>query len=275
MKICFNQGTSMKYSTLERDLELSVQYGYDMIELRFDKLHDYLRRHKPESLKKFFDENPIGAYAFDGLISPNLREGAPLDDIYEELELFCEIGRMIGCDKTVVVPALHGGKFTEAEIKEDMTEVLNKLADFAEPKGMKLALEFLGYPNCSVNTYNQAMDIVAAVNRDSVGVVLDCFHFFSMGSRIEDIRARELPNVFVFHIDDGEDSVVGTILNDDTRLFPGDGVYPLVDVVRLLEEKGYDDVASVELFRPEYYEMDIEELFRVSKEKTLNVLVGI
>ena len=54
MKICFNQGTSMKYSTLERDLELAVQYEYDMIELRFDKLHDYMRRYKPEHLKNFF-----------------------------------------------------------------------------------------------------------------------------------------------------------------------------------------------------------------------------
>ena len=45
MKICFNQAATMKNSTLESDLEYCEKYHYDLIELRLDKLHDYLTRH--------------------------------------------------------------------------------------------------------------------------------------------------------------------------------------------------------------------------------------
>ena len=146
------------------------------------------------------------------MVFPNLRGDNGIDDVIQELKFFCEIGQMIGCDKTVVVPSLHDGSHKQNEIKDDFVAVMHQLADLAEPYGMKLVLEPLGYPNCSVNTFNQAMDIVQAVNRDSVGIVIDCFHFFSMGSRVEDIRKRELPKVVVFHINDGEDSVVGSLL---------------------------------------------------------------
>jgi 2-keto-myo-inositol isomerase len=33
-----------------------------------------------------------------------------------------------------------------------------------------------------------------------------------------------------------------------------------------------EDVVSLELFRPEYYEMDLDDVFRIGKEKSIRVL---
>ncbi len=54
MKIAFNQATTMKYSTLQQDLEVCEKYGYDLIEIRLDKLKAYLENHTVEELKQFF-----------------------------------------------------------------------------------------------------------------------------------------------------------------------------------------------------------------------------
>lgn len=50
--------------------------------------------------------------------------------------------------------------------------MLTELSDIAEPYGVKIALEFVGHPQCTVNTFEQAYDIVNTVNRDNVGLVL-------------------------------------------------------------------------------------------------------
>jgi 2-keto-myo-inositol isomerase len=47
-------------------------------------------------------------------------------------------------------------------------------------------------------------------------------------------------------------------------LLPGLGILPLADIVGALKGIGYDRVASVEIFRPEYWERDPFELARAA-----------
>jgi len=271
MKICFNQATTMKYSTLEKDLALCEKAGYELIEIRLDKLRDYLKTHTVDDLAAFFRSGRIKPYAFNALEFITFRDEAGYKTIKEDLVFLCEVGEKIGCKKIVVVPTFDVGGYTRKEIKDESVRALNDLADTAEKYGVRLAFEFVGYPNCSVNTFGQAYDIVEAVNRDSVGMVLDCFHFHAMGSRMEDLKKADPKKIFIFHIDDSEDLPIGA-LRDNNRLWPGDGVVDLDGILSILKEKGYSEMASVELFRPEYWEWDIEEAIRVGKEKTEKVV---
>jgi 2-keto-myo-inositol isomerase len=43
MKLCFNEATTIGNSTLEQDLILCERLGYDLIEIRLDKLREYLQ----------------------------------------------------------------------------------------------------------------------------------------------------------------------------------------------------------------------------------------
>lgn len=267
MKICFNQATTMKNSTLEKDLELCEKYGYELIEIRLDKLKDYLKTHTVDDLANFFKSSRIKPYAFNALEFITFRDEAGYRQIKDDLKFLCEVGEKIGCKKIVVVPTFDIGGYTKTQIKEESIRVLNDLADFAEKYGVKLAYEFVGYPNCSVNTFGQTYDIVKAVNRENVGMVLDCFHFHAMGSRIEDLKKADPKKIFIFHIDDSEDLPVGA-LRDDKRLWPGEGAVDLDSILKTLKEIGYSEMASVELFRPEYWDWDIEKTIKVGKEKT-------
>ncbi|VBB07253.1 Hypothetical protein LUCI_2497 [Lucifera butyrica] len=271
MKLCFNQATTMKHSNLETDLALCEKHGYDFIEIRLDKLKDYLTTHSLDDLAAFFKRSRIKPYAFNALEFITFRDAAGYQEIKENLKFLCEAGARIDCHKTVVVPTFDVGGYTRNQIKEESIKVLNELADFAAKYGMKLAYEFVGYPNCSVNTFGQTYEIVKAVNRDNVGMVLDCFHFHAMGSRIEDLRQADASKIFIFHIDDAEDLPVGA-LRDDKRLWPGDGAINLDLILQTLKEIGYSEMVSVELFRPEYWDWDIEKTVKTGKEKTKAVV---
>lgn len=271
MKICFNQATTMKNSTLESDLELCEKYHYDLIEIRLDKLRDYLTRHSLVDLRAFFDAHHIKPFAFNALEFINFRDEKGFAEIMDGLKFCAKAGEMIGCKRVVIVPTFDVGDKTITEIREETVRVIHIMADYAEPFGLSLAFEFVGYPNCSVNTFAQAYDIVKTVNRKNVGVVLDCFHFHAMGSRFEDLEAASADKIFILHLDDSEDLPVGAA-RDHNRLMPGEGVIDLPRILSTLKRIGYDSMVSIELFRPEYWDWPDEENIRVCYERTCNTI---
>lgn len=271
MKLCFNQATTMKNSTLDSDLALCERYGFDYIEIRLDKLQEYLTQHSIDDLKAFFAANHIRPYAFNALEFINFRDEAGFVQIMEGLRFCCDMGDVIGCHRVVIVPTFDVGNKTIREIHEETVRVIRIMEEYAAPRGMQLAFEFVGYPNCSVNTFGQAYDIVKAVNRETVGIVLDCFHFHSMRSAISHLKQADARKIFIFHIDDSEDLPIGAA-RDCHRLMPGDGAIDMQAILQTLKEIGYDRMASVELFRPEYWDWPDEKTIRVSLEKTKAVL---
>jgi 2-keto-myo-inositol isomerase len=271
MKIAFNQATTMKYSSLQLDLEYCEKHGYDFIEIRLDKLKVYLQNHTVEDLKMFFDGHRIKPYAFNALEYISFRDEAGYRKINDDLKFLCEVGVVIGCKKIIVVPTFDVGDYSKQQIKKETVKVLHELADIAQSYDTKLALEFVGYPNCSVNTFGQAYDIVKEVGSEHVGVVLDCFHFHAMNSTIEDLQQADASKIFVFHIDDCEDLPVGA-LRDHHRVWPGEGAINIDLILRTLKDIGYSEMVSIELFRPEYWEWDIERTIGVAKDTTVKAI---
>lgn len=153
------------------------------------------------------------------------------------------------------------------EVKKDSINSVNALANIGEKYNIKLAYEYLGFPDTSVNSFSQCYDIVRTINRDNVGIVLDCFHFYASGSKIEDLKEARAEKIFVFHINDCKDLPLNT-LQDSDRLWPGDGVIPLDKIFNSLKLINFDGVATVELFNPDYWKWDPEKTIKVAKEKT-------
>ncbi len=65
------------------------------------------------------------------------------------------------------------------------------------------------------------------------------------------IDALDPKLIQVFHINDAED-LPREQLEDRHRLLPGLGILPLREIAAAFKRIGYDKVASVEIFRPEY-----------------------
>ena len=173
----------------------------------------------------------------------------------------CRIASEVGCPYVVVVPSpLPEGK-SESDVIKESAVTLTELSEIAERFNVALAFEFLGQPQCSVQTLDVASRIVEATGRTNVGLVIDSFHFYAGGSTIESIERLDAEKLFIFHINDAED-LPREELEDRHRLLPGLGILPLGEIVGALKEAGYDRVASVEIFRPEYWERDPFELAR-------------
>lgn len=272
MKLCFNEATTLENSNLEKDLTICEQNGYDYIEIRtMDKLPEYLKTHTLDDLATYFQDHHIKPLALNALVFFNNRDEAGHAAIIREFQEMMHICDKIGAKYVVAVPLVTTEKILKKDIKQSCIEVLQELSNIAESHGVKIALEFVGHPECTVNTFEDAYDIVQAVNRDNVGLVFDSFHFHAMGSNIENLKNADGSKIFIFHIDDTEDFQIG-LLTDDDRVWPGHGAIDLEAHITTLKKIGYSDVVSVELFRPEYYQLTPEETIEKAKTTTLEVI---
>lgn len=271
MLLGFNGATTMKAS-LPQDIAAASQAGFKALEIWAAKMDDYLAEHGVMELKALFAAHGVQPASINSIEFITFRPPEEYQQIKARCRELGELAQALGCDKIVVVPSpIPESGATEKEIRAESVRVLRELAAIAEPYGVKLAFEFLGFPWCSVRTLGQCYDIIKEVNQPNVGLVIDTCHFYAGGSDLHDIERLHAPKLFIFHINDVENRPRETI-EDAHRLLPGEGIIPLDDILIRLSHIGYDGLCSIELFRPEYWERDSVELARAARRATLDVL---
>ncbi len=269
LKLGYNEATCMKKSSVEMDLELCEKYGYDYIELRLDMLKEYFKTHTVEDLQDYFATHNIKPFAFNSIEDINFCDEKQWKELKELFLFGCEVAQKIQNPYIIVVPTVREGmeKLTEEEVFNDSVKVLNELADLAEPYGVKLSFEPIGDRRWCCNSLRQAWEIVQAVDRDNVGLTVDCINFY-MHDKCADVEyISKIPRekLFVFHINDCEDLPL-RVLDHCDRIMPGKGCIPVQEIADQVKKTGYDEIASLELFRPEYWEMDPEEVIKMGAE---------
>jgi 2-keto-myo-inositol isomerase len=273
MKLSINGGTTMT-ADLETDIRSAGAAGFDLVELRSNKLYEYLDDHSVEDLRALLDETGVGVLSINTLEHITWRSDEDYAAIKAECEKLSEISAAIGCPYVLSVPgALRQGPKSEEETIEESVRVLNELADIAEPHGIKIGFEFLGEAGNSVQTLDLGSKIVDLVGRESVGNVIDTYHFYAGSSSWEALENLDPRKLFIFHINGAED-LPKEELNDSKRLYPGEGILPITRMKETLDKVGYDGPASVEIFRPEYWERDPYVVAREAKsaaEKALGI----
>jgi 2-keto-myo-inositol isomerase len=271
MKLSFNGATTM-HADLVTDIRAAAAAGFEYLEIWAAKLRRNVRDHSLDDLKQLFNDHGIRPLSINSIEHITFRSERDYDRIKAECEQLTEIAAALDCPYVVVVPGkLPPREVSRDEIIRESVRVLHELADIAARHNVALAFEFLGQTDCSVQTVDLADEIVRRVDRANVGLVIDAFHFYAGGSTIEMIEALDPQRLFIFHIDDAED-LPREKLTDAHRLLPGLGILPLKEMISAFRKIGYGANASVEIFRPEYWERDPFALARDAKAAVEEVL---
>jgi 2-keto-myo-inositol isomerase len=252
-------------SDLETDIRIAGVAGYDALEITATKLDKFLETRSIADARKLIDAAKLKTHAINSIEKIN---SDPRETVLARTRQISECCQHLACPWIVAVPGPAPAGTKWGAIRDDTLASLRAMSEVAAQFGTNIAFEFLGFPWCSVQTAAQAWEIVQATDRANVGVVIDTCHFYAGGSTLDSIRAIDARWLAVFHINDVEQMPKEKI-TDAHRLFPGDGVIPLKEIIGAVRGIGYDGVASVEIFRPEYWQRDplavAREAFRKSK----------
>ena len=266
LQLGFNEATCKENSCVAQDIRLCGKFGYQAIELRLDMLKAYFKAYTIEDLKALLEEHYLQPFALNSIENINFCTPKAWKELLELFIFACETAQKIGNPYIVVVPTMTDEYQTrsEKEVTADSVKVLNQLADIAEPYGVKLAFEPIGDRRWCCNSLRHAIEIIKEVDRDSVGLVVDCINFY-MHDKCSDLASiGKIPpgKLFVFHLNDCEDLPFGE-LDHCHRIMPGHGCIPIAEISRAVQDAGYTGPACLELFRPEYWEMEAEEVIEL------------
>ena len=272
MQIALNGATTMK-ADLATDIRVARDAGFPYLEIWAAKLRKYLKTNSTADLGKLFAEHNVQPLSINSIEHITFRSAEDYSRIKDECEELSSIAEALECPYVVVVPGRLPAKLpSRQEILDESARVLEELGTIAESHGVALGFEFLGQADCSVQTLDLANEIVTRVGRRNIGLVIDSFHFYAGESTIESIDSVDPDQLFIFHINDAED-LPRQQLQDAHRLLPGLGILPLKEMLQAFRRIGYDRVASIEIFRPEYWERNPLELAReahLAVERILN-----
>jgi 2-keto-myo-inositol isomerase len=270
MQLAFHSATTMT-SNLETDVAITAQAGFNALELWVEKIDRYLAAHTLTDLNTLFASHHVKPLAINSIEFIAFR-GNEYAQIQARLHELGKIAQAIGCRTIVVVPSPSPGRDVPwTDILAEYVKVLRDLSDIASRYQVRLSFEFLGFGWCSVRTPRAASAIVQQVARDNVGLTIDAAHFYGGGGLLSELDALDPSQIFAFHLDDLEDTPKEAI-SDATRLLPGLGVVPLDNICARLKHIGYTGPCAVELFRPEYWGWDPQELAIKAHQAAIKVL---
>lgn len=270
MQLGFNGATTMT-SPFETDVRIASAAGFDVLEITATKLDSYLQTRTLADARRQIDAAKLKTHAINSIEKINFRDAAGRQQVLARTQQISEWCKTLDCPWIIAVPGPYPAGTSWQAIRDNTMTSLRAMSEIAAQSGTNIAFEFLGFPWCAVRTAAQAWEIVRTLNLSNVGIVIDTCHFFAGGSTLDSIRAIDAKKLAVFHIND-VDQTPKEQIEDANRLFPGDGVIPLKDIIGAVRSTGFDGVASVEIFRPEYWQRDPIAVAKEAHLKSKRVL---
>ena len=270
MKLGLNGATTLK-ADLATDIAVAGKAGFDFVEIWAAKLLGYLDRGGLPALRRDLRRAGVTPATLNSVERITFNDPSGHIRMLEEFQRLCRVAEAIGCETILVVPSPRPKRVSDGAIERESVRVLRELSRLAKPHGVRLAYEFLGFADCTVNKLAQCAAIVEKVARPNVGLVLDTFHFFAGGSTLASIRAVDPRHIFMVHLNDVE-RAPRRKMHDALRLYPGKGIIPLRGILRELRGIGYTGQMSVEIFRPQYWSRSPLQVAREARAATLPLL---
>ena len=246
MLLGIHQNTSSA-SGYRGSLEGWARAGIRYVELNDRMLDGFLERDTLLGARRCMTDlglTPVsGAAVLPDVWIPGPARAASLETWRQRCEQFAGLGL-----QRIYCPSIT----TRAVTAEDFAatpDCIREVGDIAGEYGLTAMIEFLRV-STHLATLSSALDVIRAAEHPNVRPMLDFFHFWSGLSKFEDLDLLEPGELAHAHF---QDLLAGPreLINNDSRLIPGDGIAPLVRIIQKLVEKHYEGTLSVELFRAE------------------------
>jgi 2-keto-myo-inositol isomerase len=267
MTLAIHQSTS-DGAGYRKSLEGWSRAGIQHVELTNTLLDEFLKSNSLAAARRVLTDlghTPVSAATgVIGLCAPDPNRMASLDNLKKRCETYAALG-------LTYVYATTGT--TQKVAPDDYRVCLDNMreaADIARQFGMTLLIEFVRNSSF-ISTLTTLLKLTRAAAHPNLGAMLDCYHFWSGLDKFEDLDLIQPGEIRHVHFQDVPD-MARELLDNTTRVIPGDGIAPLTQILRTLAAKGYAGPLSVELFLPQFRQGDPFEVACEIREKAESVM---
>jgi len=267
MALCMHQGTS-RAAGYRKSLEGWAKAGIKNVELSDSLLDDFLKTDNLAAAGRVFKDLGLTAVSSQAVLPDVWIPGPARTASLETWKKRCDQFSLLGVPK-LYCPSVTNRKVTMDDYKAT-PGCIREAGEIAKQYNITGMIEF-ARTSTHMATLTTALKMIREAAHPNVRPMMDFFHFWSGLSKFEDLDLLQHGELAHAHFQDVAD-VPRELYDNTSRLIPGDGVSPLVRILRKLAEKGYAGALSVELFLPELQNGDPYETARKIREKSEVVL---
>ncbi len=142
--------------------------------------------------------------------------------------------------------------------KTSLTELASRyraLLELGTAMEVTPQLEVWGHSQ-SLGHLAETVYVAVAAGHANACFLPDVYHLYKGGSAFEGLALLSGSSIACFHMNDYPATPGRDTITDADRVYPGDGVAPLGQILRTLREIGFAGVLSLELFNRTYWQQD-------------------
>lgn len=265
-RYCLNTSTirGQKLPIVE-EIKLVGDAGYDGIEPWINEIDAYQQQggSLPDLSKRIADagltvESAIGFAAF--LVDDPAQRQKGLDEARRCMRLVKALG-----GSRIAAPPVGVTDRTDMNL-DVLAERFAALVQVGREEGVWPQLELWGFSK-TLHKLGEVAYLLAQCGDVNALALLDAYHIYKGGSEFGGLGAFAGNRMQCFHINDYPAEPPRSEIKDEHRVYPGDGICPLTEVLTILKNSGFRGALSLELFNRSYWQLPADQVVKTGLEK--------
>jgi 2-keto-myo-inositol isomerase len=265
-RYCLNAATLRGFKiSLTEVIEVTAKAGYQAMEPWVNYIHEYAAGggSLPDLRRRIADLGLTveSAIAFpQWIVDDPTGRARGLEETKRDMDVVAQIG-----GKRIAAPPAGPANGTAIGLKP-ITERYRSVLEVGDRMGVVPELEFWG-PSPHLSRLSQAAFVAIETGHPKACVLADIFHLYKGGSDFQGLRLLSGEALQVIHMNDYPAAPPRQTITDADRVYPGDGVAPIKQILGELHQVAPGIVLSLELFNPAYWKGDPLDTARTGLNK--------
>lgn len=268
---CLNTSTiSGQKLPITQVVEIANRAGYQALEPWIRELEQHVKDGgNLKDLGKRIKDNGLTVESAIGfaewIVDDDERRKKALEQAKREMDMVLQIG-----GKRIAAPPAGATKEPGLNLLK-AAERYRALLEIGEQIGVVPQVELWGFSQ-NLNRLGECVLVAVESGHKQACILADVYHLYKGGSSPVGLRLLSATSMFVLHMNDYPASPPRAEITDAQRIYPGDGVAPLKEILRTLYASGFRGALSLEMFNRDYWKQDALAVAKLGLEKTRAVV---
>ena len=186
------------------------------------------------------------------------RRATSMEGLKRDMDKVAQIG-----GRRIAAPPGKGGATVSFD---NAAGYYREALEVGERMGVQPLLELWG-THPVLGPLSHGIYVTVAAGRADASLLLDVFHLYKSATPFAALKQVNGASLHIMHFNDYPLASDPSALNDSNRIYPGDGVAPLQQLLRDLRDNGFRGYLSLELFNRDYWARSADENLKTAMEK--------
>ena len=254
-RYCLNTATLRGHKLgIVKEIEIAAKAGYEGIEVWVDAIEAYAKTGGTlKDLGRQLSDSGLaveGAIGFpEWLVDDEARRAKGLEQAKREMDMVAQIG-----GRRLAAPPAGATDLPKLGLAQ-AAERYRILLEAGAQIGVVPQLEIWGFSK-NLGRLSECVAVAMETGHRNACVLPDVFHLYKGGSDFNGMRLLGPEAIQVLHLNDYPNDPPREKIDDSYRMYPGDGVAPLTELLQTLRRIGGQKVLSLEVFNRKYWSED-------------------